>query len=143
LNNSTIDAILRSLFPGSPIVGGHRRFDFRYSCSQIECRAKMSALTIDNLFSNRKNLERILDNMKDGIIAHDLNRRIFTLTGRQKRLPDIAGKMSSAKIVTKRLGGPFCGSRCSFCDGSQPIFMDTAEYPLQDHQPRGSRAVWK
>ena len=37
----------------------------------------MSTLTIDNILSNRKNLERILDNMKDGIIAHDLDRRIF------------------------------------------------------------------
>ncbi|MGD8701991.1 MAG: sigma 54-interacting transcriptional regulator, partial [Desulfosarcina sp.] len=25
--------------------------------------------------------------------------------------------------------GPFCGSRCSFC-GTQPIFLDTAEYPV-------------
>jgi PAS domain-containing protein len=114
LNNSTIDAILRSLFPGSPIVGGHRRFDFRYSCSQIECRAKMSALTIDNLFSNRKNLERILDNMKDGIIAHDLNRRIFYFNRKAEAITGYRREDVLGKDCHEALGGPFCGSRCSF-----------------------------
>ncbi|MEA3437563.1 MAG: PAS domain-containing protein, partial [Thermodesulfobacteriota bacterium] len=37
----------------------------------------MPKLSLEKLISNQKNLERVLDNLKDGIIAHDLNRRIF------------------------------------------------------------------
>jgi len=37
----------------------------------------MTKLSLEKVISNQKNLERVLDNLKDGIIAHDLNRRIF------------------------------------------------------------------
>ena len=53
----------------------------------------------------------------------------FTSTGRPKKLPDIAGKMSSAKIVTKPSAGPFAAADVPFAE-SQPIFLDTAEYPV-------------
>ncbi len=128
LNISTIGAILRSLFPGSPIVGG-RRFDCRYPFSQNKSRAKMSALTIDNILSNRKNLERILDNMKDGIIAHDLNRRIFYFNKKAEAITGYRREDVLGKDCHEALDGPFCGSRCNFCN-SQPVFMDTAEYPI-------------
>jgi PAS domain S-box-containing protein len=57
----------------------------------------MNALTIDNILSNRKNLERILDNMKDGIIAHDMSRRIFYFNKKAEeitgyRREDVVGK---------------------------------------------------
>ena len=37
----------------------------------------MTKLSLKKVISNQKNLERVLDNLKDGIVAHDLNRRIF------------------------------------------------------------------
>jgi PAS domain S-box-containing protein len=89
----------------------------------------MSALTIDTIFSNRSNLERILDNMKDGIIAHDLCRRIFYFNKRAEEITGYRREDVLGKDCHEALGGPFCGSRCSFC-GSQPIFLDTAEYPI-------------
>ena len=89
----------------------------------------MSALTIDNILSNRKNLERILDNMKDGIIAHDLDRRIFYFNRKAEEITGYRREDVLGKDCHEALGGPFCGSRCSFC-GSQPIFLDTAEYPI-------------
>ncbi len=89
----------------------------------------MNALTIDNLFSNRKNLERILDNMKDGIIAHDMKRRIFYFNRKAEEITGYRRKDIIGKDCHEALGGPFCGSRCAFC-GDQPIFPDTAEYPV-------------
>ena len=89
----------------------------------------MNALTIDNILSNRKNLERILDNMKDGIIAHDLCRRIFYFNKKAEEITGYLRKDVLGKDCHDALGGPFCGSRCSFC-GKQPIFIDTAEYPV-------------
>jgi PAS domain S-box-containing protein len=89
----------------------------------------MSALTIDNLFANRKNLERILDNIKDGIIAHDLNRRIFYFNKKAEEITGFRREHVIGKDCHEALGGPFCGNRCSFC-GNQPLFVDTAEYPV-------------
>ena len=89
----------------------------------------MKALSIDNIFSNRKNLERILDNMKDGIIAHDLERRIFYFNRKAEEITGYDRDEVIGKDCHDALGGPFCGSRCSFC-GNQPIFLDTAEYPI-------------
>lgn len=89
----------------------------------------MNALTIDNISSNPKNLERILDNMKAGIIAHDLNRRIFYFNRKAEEITGFGRNEVVGKDCHEALGGPFCGSRCSFCK-DQPIFLDTAEYPI-------------
>ena len=89
----------------------------------------MNAPTLENLLSNRKNLERILDNMKDGIIAHDLNRRIFYFNRKAEEITGYSREAVIGKDCHEALGGPFCGSRCSFC-GNQPMFIDTAEYPI-------------
>lgn len=99
----------------------------------------MSALTIDDILSNRKNLERILDNMKDGIIAHDLNRHIFYFNKKAEEITGYRREEVIGRDCHEALGGPFCGSRCSFCSNS-PIFLDRDEYPInivtRDGQPR-------
>ncbi|GAB6906991.1 Sigma54 specific transcriptional regulator, Fis family [Desulfosarcina cetonica] len=89
----------------------------------------MKALSIDNIFSNRLNLERILDNLKDGIIAHDLDRRIFFFNKKAEEITGYHREEVIGKDCHEAMGGPFCGSRCSFC-GKQPIFVDKAEYPI-------------
>ncbi len=108
---------------------GGRHFDVRHLYSQTEKTVKMNALTIDAILSNRKNLERILDNIKDGIIAHDLNRHIFYFNRKAEEITGYRREDVIGKDCHEALGGPFCGSRCSFC-GIQPIFVDTAEYPV-------------
>lgn len=89
----------------------------------------MSSLTINNIFSNRKNLERILDNLKDGIIAHDMSRRIFYFNRKAEAITGYRREDVIGKDCHEALGGPLCGNRCSFC-GDQPLFLDTAEYPV-------------
>lgn len=102
-------------------------FDFPHT--QLNARAIMTPLTIDNILSNRKNLERILDNLNDGIIAHDLNRRIFYFNRKAEEITGYRREDIVGKDCHEAMGGPFCGNRCSFC-GNQPIFVDTAEYPI-------------
>ncbi|BBO83039.1 sigma-54-dependent Fis family transcriptional regulator [Desulfosarcina ovata subsp. sediminis] len=89
----------------------------------------MKAPSIDNIFSNRKNLERILDNLKDGIIAHDIDRKIFYFNKKAEEITGYHREEVIGKDCHDAFGGPFCGSRCSFC-GDQPLFLDTAEYPI-------------
>ena len=79
--------------------------------------------------ASRENLVRILDNLKEGIIAHDLQRRIFSLTPRLNALPGYNRKEVLGLDCHEVFGAPFCGKRCSFCDGG-PILHDNAAYPL-------------
>ena len=89
----------------------------------------MTLLTIDNILSNRKNLEQILDTLKDGIIAHDLNRRIFYFNKMAEEITGYQRQEVLGKDCHEAMGGPFCGNRCTFC-GNQPLLLDTAEYPI-------------
>ena len=89
----------------------------------------MSTPTIDNIFSIHKNLERILDNLKEGIIAHDLERRIFYFNRTAEKVTGYRREEVLGKDCHEAFGNPFCGSRCSFCYGP-PLFLDTAEYPV-------------
>ena len=86
-------------------------------------------MDLNTLAVSTRNLERILDNLKEGIIAHDLNRRIFFFN---KEAEIITG-FNRADIIGKdcheAFGLPFCGNRCSFCSDDRP-FSDTDERTL-------------
>jgi PAS domain S-box-containing protein len=84
-------------------------------------------LTIDKILSSRKNLERILDNLKEGIIAHDLDRRIFFFNQEAERITGYCREDVLGKDCHEALGGPFCGERCSFC-GEIPDLGEKTEY---------------
>ncbi len=53
----------------------------------------MTVVTLENLVTGQNNLQNILDNMMEGIIAHDLDRRIFFSTARLKRSQGIRARM--------------------------------------------------
>ncbi|RZB34514.1 MAG: hypothetical protein SRB1_00282 [Desulfobacteraceae bacterium Eth-SRB1] len=87
----------------------------------------MSKLLLKKIISNQKNLERILDSIKDGIIAHDLNRRIFYFNREAEKITGYSRKEILGKDCHKAFGEPFCGERCSFC-GDKPVLSDRSEY---------------
>jgi PAS domain S-box-containing protein len=64
----------------------------------------------------------ILDNISDGIIAHDMNRRIFEFN---KAAEQITGYRRQAVInrdCHDAFPGNFCGGKCQFCDDWKPNF---------------------
>ena len=64
----------------------------------------------------------ILDNVSDGIIAHDIDRRIFYLNSAAE---DITG-YSADEIIGRQcqdvFPGNFCGAKCLFCGEEEPRF---------------------
>ena len=81
------------------------------------------------ILSNEKNLVQILDNLKEGIIAHDLNRRIFFFNREAERITGFTRSEVLHKDCHEAFGGPFCGEHCLFQEGN--VFVpDTAEYPV-------------
>ena len=79
--------------------------------------------------NERKNLEYILDNLAEGIIVHDKDRRILFFNRSAEKITGYSRKDILGKDCHEAFGEPFCGSRCSFQKGP-PDPMDQLFYPL-------------
>jgi PAS domain S-box-containing protein len=92
----------------------------------------------------RRNLELILDNLADGVMAHTMNRRIFyfntaaeQLTGFKRE--EVLGRDCHKVFRPKR----FCGGDCAFCDGAggQPTHVIPKKAQVAFRQPGGEELV--
>ncbi|MBS3759171.1 MAG: sigma 54-interacting transcriptional regulator [Desulfobacterales bacterium] len=81
------------------------------------------------ILTNEKNLIRILDNLKEGIIAHDLNRRIFFFNREAERITGYSREEVLHRDCHEAFGGPFCGERCLF-QADNHIIPDEIDYPI-------------
>ncbi len=73
--------------------------------------------------------ENILNNLKEGVIAHDLNRRIVYLNDQAEKITGYQRKEIVGKDCHDAFGEPFCGQKCSFCSDT-PELQDKAEYSV-------------
>ena len=90
----------------------------------------MNAPSLGKILSNQKNLERLIDNLKDGIIGHDLKRNIFYFNREAEKITGYDRQEILGKDCHKAFGVPFCGNCCSFC-GDTPTLNDTTEYSIK------------
>jgi PAS domain S-box-containing protein len=63
----------------------------------------MPESNLSKILSNRKNLERILENLDVGIIAHDLSRKIFYFNEQAEKITGYNREEVLGKIVIKFL----------------------------------------
>ncbi|MFH1156165.1 MAG: sigma 54-interacting transcriptional regulator [Pseudomonadota bacterium] len=84
---------------------------------------------MDDFIVNTKHLELVLDNLKDGIIAHDLKRKIVFFNRAAETITGYSKKEALGRDCHEVFDAPFCGERCSFCSQS-PLFKETIEYPV-------------
>jgi PAS domain S-box-containing protein len=89
----------------------------------------MTSFPIESLMCHRDNLEHVLDNLKEGIIAHDAQRRIFFFNREAERITGYPRGEVLGRDCHEAFGEPFCGSRCAFCDHSEGV-AETADYDL-------------
>jgi len=89
----------------------------------------MSEFSLENLMCHRDNLEHVLDNLKEGIIAHDMSRRIFFFNQEAERISGYRRKDVLGKDCHEAFGHPFCGGRCQFSDQA-PDMIDSSENTL-------------
>ena len=84
------------------------------------------------LFKNiadRRSLEYILNNLKEGIIAHDLDRRILFFSDGAERITGYRREEILGRDCHQAFGAPFCGNRCSFCSADYDL-SDKKEYTV-------------
>jgi PAS domain S-box-containing protein len=89
----------------------------------------MSDFSLENLICHQDNLETVLDNLKEGIIAHDMNRRIFFFNKEAERVTGYSRQEILGRDCHEAFGSPFCGEHCAFCV-DDPGLADTAEYTM-------------
>jgi PAS domain S-box-containing protein len=87
----------------------------------------MPEAMMSEILADKKNLERVLDNLKIGIIAHDLNRQIFYFNKEAERITGYDRKEVLGKDCHTVFGEPFCGGQCSFL-GDETVCEDKGEY---------------
>lgn len=86
-------------------------------------------MALSDITTYMNNLERILDNLKEGIIAHDLNRRIFYFNREAEQITGFSKEEVIGNDCHQALGGRFCGDRCHFCNNASSL-DNTEEYTL-------------
>ena len=89
----------------------------------------MSDYSLENLICHRDNLENVLDNLKEGIIAHDMDRVIFFFNTEAERITGYRREEVLGRDCHEAFGSPFCGERCVFCEDS-PKLAEKSEYTL-------------
>ncbi len=83
----------------------------------------------DDLLRDKRNLEQILDNLMEGIIAHDRGRRILFFNRAAEEITGYTKGEVVGRDCHEVFASPFCGDRCSFC-GSAPDSLEHLSYPL-------------
>lgn len=86
-------------------------------------------VALEHLMCHRGNLEHVLDSIQEGIIAHDVARRIFFFNREAERITGYAREEVLGRDCHEVFGAPFCGGRCSFCQ-SPPDIAPVSDYPL-------------
>lgn len=89
----------------------------------------MPEVSLENLMCHRDNLEHVLDNLGEGIIAHDMNRRIFFFNQEAERITGYSRDEVLGKDCHNAFGSPFCGERCTFKEDS-PTLAQRSDYAL-------------
>ncbi len=89
----------------------------------------MTTASLKKISCNNNNLKLILDNLQDGVIAHDLNRRIFYFNKKAEEITEYSKKDAEGKDCHEVFGSPFCGELCSFC-GEGPSLSKASKYSI-------------
>ena len=76
------------------------------------------------------NLKLVLDNLKLGIIAHTPERIITVFNKEAERITGYQKEGVLGKDCHIVFQAPFCGKKCSFCDGTPDFPFGKKEYPL-------------
>ncbi len=85
---------------------------------------------LDALLSVRRNAELILDNLSEGIIAHDLGRRFFFFNRAAEEITGLSRQEVLGQDCHAIFPDKFCSSHCSFCNGMALPDFPNAPYPV-------------
>ncbi len=97
-------------------------------CKFKELVETQLAMLFKNM-ADRKSLEYILNNLKEGIIAHDLHRRILFYSDGAEKILGFRRDEVLGRDCHDAFGTALCGNRCSFCT-KDPTLEDKKEHTI-------------
>lgn len=97
-------------------------------CKFKELAETQLAMLFKNM-ADRKSLEYILNNLKEGIFAHDLDRRILFYNDGAEKILGFSREEVLGKDCHEIFGEALCGNRCSFCT-TEPTLEDKKDHTL-------------
>lgn len=122
------------IFPGSParvhwplldpesVIDDKERKE-KYIQTRDELRSKIDSLLncgfIESMRETRLLFKTLLNNLTDGIFAHDLDRKIFFVNDAALKITGYKREEIIGKDCHLVFPGRFCGGDCSFCDDSR------------------------
>ncbi|MFP4165323.1 MAG: sigma-54 interaction domain-containing protein, partial [Chitinispirillaceae bacterium] len=126
------------VFPGVPPVVTWSISDIK-EISREQVRVKLKEIeNIVSLFfrhdfwgvleGQRKHLDHVLDSMKEGMIVHDLDRRILYFSKGAEMITGFRREEVLGRDCHKVIVPGFCGDKCSFCDNGNYEQMSSATY---------------
>ena len=109
--------------------------------AEVDCRDTWDRIRqlVEDLFEQgyvtalvqvRKNAELVLDNLHEGVIAHDLKRRIFFFNKAAEMITGFSRQEIVGRDCHEVFPERFCRSKCSFCDLSAEPTLPEKPYSL-------------
>ena len=90
------------------------------------------------LFDATKTTHFILDSLGEGIIAHDMDRKITYFNKAAEELTGYTRTEVIGHDCHDTFPGKFCGLKCAFCDGECPVF-DSTKYDTEIYTKSGAK----
>jgi PAS domain S-box-containing protein len=100
------------------------------------CAEKIKALVyelsnsgyLDAFVVHKKNDDRIFNSLSDGIIAHDLNKKVIMFSQKASSLTGISEELALDKSCDDIFGYPLCGDECSCSEPGKIDDFETKNY---------------
>ena len=93
------------------------------------------------LIVTRNNLELILDNLLDGVMAHTSSRRIFYFNQAAERITGYRREDLLGNDCHEVFPGLFCGGSCSFCAGDGDAASEVTRSEVPFRRPDGTERM--
>lgn len=75
---------------------------------------------LEAFLQSKRTSNLVLESMSDGVIAHDLHRRIFYFNAAAEKITGYKREALLNRDCHDVIPGGLCGAKCSFCDGNEP-----------------------
>jgi len=91
------------------------------------------------LFQQKSCLSNIIDSLHEGIIAHDMNRKIFLFSRGAEQITGASQEVILGRDCHELFSPHFCGEKCLFCSNSVNTDQIKRTYTTIFNDPNGKR----
>jgi PAS domain S-box-containing protein len=120
--------------------GGRTKVDYQEMAALLNERVNelFDHGYLSSLLGARAQADLILDHLSDGVIVHDLNRRILGFNRAAERITGYRREDVMNQDCHDVMSGGLCGGKCSFCDGT-PITENDSSREMEIATASGDR----